>query len=271
MNEENMIQYQGFETTHSTQEAGGDNWYSALPEELREEPSLRRFKDISGLAKSYIHANKLVGDKLGMPSENANEEDWQAFYSRLGRPENPDAYQVGIEGDQGFIKAAKDWFHEAGLTQKQAEKLSKQYADYMEGYTAKAEAEVGASGEAEIEALRQEWGQNYDTNVALGQRAVRHFASEEVPLEQLEQAMGSAALLKMFHRIGAAMSEDTLVDTQGGRHLFAITTEEAKSQIQRMMGNKDTVEALMNRNHPQHHEAMQKRSELFKVAYGGEQ
>ena len=33
----------------------------SLPEELRHEPSLKNFTDSAGLAKSYVHAQRMVG------------------------------------------------------------------------------------------------------------------------------------------------------------------------------------------------------------------
>jgi hypothetical protein len=41
------------------------DWRTGLDESLRTDPSLADIKDISGLAKSYIHAQKMIGrDKL---------------------------------------------------------------------------------------------------------------------------------------------------------------------------------------------------------------
>ena len=36
------------------------NWRESLPEDLKEDPSLKSIQDVPGLAKSFIHAQKMV-------------------------------------------------------------------------------------------------------------------------------------------------------------------------------------------------------------------
>ena len=63
------------------------DWRESLPEDLKSDPSLLTVKDVPGLAKSYIHAQKMIGaDKLAIPGKNASEEEWSAVYEKLGKP-----------------------------------------------------------------------------------------------------------------------------------------------------------------------------------------
>ena len=63
------------------------DWKNALPDDVKTDPSLADIKDVGGLAKSYIHAQKMVGtDKISLPTENATPEEMSTFYDRLGRP-----------------------------------------------------------------------------------------------------------------------------------------------------------------------------------------
>jgi hypothetical protein len=51
-----------------SQEAAPVGFLDSLPEELRHEPSLKNFTDSAGLAKSYVHAQRMVGaDRLHCP------------------------------------------------------------------------------------------------------------------------------------------------------------------------------------------------------------
>ena len=53
------------------------NWKDSLPEELKAEKALESIQDIPGLAKSYIHAQKMIGsDKIPVPNKFATDEDW---------------------------------------------------------------------------------------------------------------------------------------------------------------------------------------------------
>ena len=45
------------------------DWKASLSDEIRSDKSLENIKDIEGLAKSYVHAQKLVGsDKIPVPN-----------------------------------------------------------------------------------------------------------------------------------------------------------------------------------------------------------
>ena len=58
----------------------------SLPEDLRNNPSLKNFNDVGGLAKSYVHAQRMIGaDKIALPNQNSTDEDWANVYNKLGR------------------------------------------------------------------------------------------------------------------------------------------------------------------------------------------
>ena len=57
-----------------------------LAEDIRNEPSLQNIQDVDQLAKGYVHEQRMVGaDKIPLPNKHATDEDWNQFYSRLGR------------------------------------------------------------------------------------------------------------------------------------------------------------------------------------------
>jgi len=75
-----------------------ENWKDSLPDDLKGEKALESIQDIPGLVKSYVHAQKMIGsDKIPVPNKYATDEDWQAVYSKLGRPESPDAYEFKFD------------------------------------------------------------------------------------------------------------------------------------------------------------------------------
>ena len=84
----------GTQTEQANPGAEGD-WKGALPEELRGNESLGKFKSAAELAKSYLSMEKLVGRKtVGMPDENSSEEEWGTLFDRLGRPSSADKYEI---------------------------------------------------------------------------------------------------------------------------------------------------------------------------------
>jgi len=118
-------------------------WIQGLPEELRtapegEQPSLAKFKPGEGeelipmpasVAKGYVELEKKLGqDSVVIPGENATEEERNAFYTRLGRPEKPDGYELkdpeGLPVDAEVKKSFQEIAHKAGINTQQAVMLN---------------------------------------------------------------------------------------------------------------------------------------------------
>ena len=52
------------------------DWKASLSDDLKADKSLENIKDIESLAKSYVHAQKMVGgDKIPVPNKFATEDD----------------------------------------------------------------------------------------------------------------------------------------------------------------------------------------------------
>jgi hypothetical protein len=72
-------------------QGGQTSWRDSLPQELREDPSLKAFNDPSGLAKSYIETKKMVGKKgVIVPTDKDGDDAWGSFFKQIGLPESPD-------------------------------------------------------------------------------------------------------------------------------------------------------------------------------------
>lgn len=102
------------------------SWRDSLSESIRGEASLSNFKSVEDLAKSYLHANSLIGkDKVFVPNEKSSQEDWDMFYAKAGRPESPDKYGIKIEalGEEGN-KSLAETAYKIGLAPKQLKALA---------------------------------------------------------------------------------------------------------------------------------------------------
>lgn len=111
------------------QEIDQSSWKESVSEEYRNDPSLRDFKDLNGLAKSFIESQKMIGSSIRLPKEDSTEEEINKFYSKLGRPESPEIYKYDqpqdipedLKNDYSDLKRV---CHQAGLTNKQFEELA---------------------------------------------------------------------------------------------------------------------------------------------------
>ena len=114
MSSENQVAEQEQQTVASEQptiETKEVNWKDSLPEDLKNEKALESIQDIPGLAKSFIHAQKMVGtDKISIPNKHATDDDWNDVYSKLGRPSKPEDYQIQINSNSSVDTDALNGF-----------------------------------------------------------------------------------------------------------------------------------------------------------------
>lgn len=69
----------------------------------------------------------------------------------------------------------------------------------------------------EVEALQQEWGDEFKANVAAANRVISHFDGEDKALVKFLQATGGAnnpTVIKFLHKIGAALIEDGFLTSE---------------------------------------------------------
>jgi len=133
-------------------------------------------------------------------------------------PESADAYVLPVpEGhDPAFAAQAAKWMHEAGIPVAQAQALAQQWNQYQLAQQEQAEQTRAQQGEADVAALKKEWGNQYDANVELGRRAVRSFGVDESALDRISQALGDAETMRLFQRIGSRLGEGSLVAESSG-------------------------------------------------------
>ena len=110
---------------------------SLIPEDFKEEKSLQNFQNMNDFVKSYLHSQKLVGaDKIPVPNKMATDEDWNAVYERLGRPETPDGYKYELPKEtkleESTLKAFSEEAHKLGLLPKQAQGIINYYNSMAE-------------------------------------------------------------------------------------------------------------------------------------------
>ena len=90
---------------------GDDDWREGIPEELRGDPAIQNFKDVTDLTKGFLETKKLMGQKgLSRPEDNAGAEEWDAFYKAIGRPDAPEGYGLEMPADEKVPKGGR-WLY----------------------------------------------------------------------------------------------------------------------------------------------------------------
>lgn len=259
---------------------GGDppvaSWRDSLPDDLKADPSLKDIADVGTLAKSYVHAQKAVGNNVAIPGKTATPEELSAFYQKLGRPEAPDKYDFGKDPDDLAFKANDEVksnymkkAHEAGLSNRQASQLYQWYMGNMSSAAKSHEQQLKQTYDEGVKSLKTEWGDAFDQNVDLARAAVAEFGGEELQKLLDDTGLGNdARVIKAMANVGRGMTEDRL-HTQGRNASFKHTPAEASAMIAQKQTDPEFMKAYQNNDHPGHAGAVAAMQELFAAKNSG--
>jgi len=234
------------------------SWLSSVDPEIAKDPSLMSIKDINSLAKSYVHAQKLVGkNKIVVPDEYATPEDWKNVYHKLGLPAEKDKYQVNFGEatgyDEDFKKSFIDHAYDNGVLPKQAEAMFKFWDSQINETNDTHSKEQATKSEEAVKGLQKEWGSGFQAKVETARTALRQFADEGMMKYLEETKLGNDVnLVRLFAKIGESLNEDTF-SRETVKHL-GMTKDDAQNKINEIMGN--MTHPYYNKEHPEHSKAV---------------
>tara|TARA_R110002020_G_scaffold161060_1_gene345790 strand:+ start:274 stop:1080 length:807 start_codon:yes stop_codon:yes gene_type:complete len=256
----------GEETTSNEAETNQAeaNWKEALPEDVREDPSMQAIQTVDNLAKSYVNAQKMIGaDKIIVPNKYAEENEWQDVFTKLGLPETPDKYEIAVndkEVDKEFFSNFKQAAHGAGILPNQAQKIFDWYNEASGKMVQDQTNQTQATEKEAIDSLRNEWGSAYDSKLKAAHAGVSHYGNEELTAFLEETGLGNNPnIIKTFAKIGESLSEDAFKD--GGPTNFGMTPQDAQTQINSVMADKK--HPYHDKYHPNHTNAVSEVTKLF--------
>lgn len=154
-------------------------WIATLDPELRESPSLKKFKGKDWnevgptLFKSYHNL-----ERFQIPGDDAGPEEVKKFRERLGVPDSPEKYEYkatpppNVPWDAELEQSVKKLAHSAGLTPKQHQQLVEGWAQIIGTGADRVTANTGVALREAQEKLQSKWGGAYERNVGLVQRTV---------------------------------------------------------------------------------------------------
>jgi hypothetical protein len=248
------------------------------------------FKDIDDIAKSYQNLEKMVGNSVRIPSDDASDEAKQEFYDKikdidgilvkgsenfydkLGRPEDKDGYALqeiaseevlNAPGVQSEIEAFKDIAHEIGLTQEQAEKL---VASKLTTVKESLDLQVISRKESESK-LHEIWGRDFENRMNSAKIVAKTYA-EKYPDAMNDLVNGPAgnnvAFLQMMSELGKSFKEQGHEGMQTAQ--FGMTPADAIRKISEKRSDKGFMKAYQDSMHPGHKKAVEDLSKLYSIA-----
>lgn len=260
----------------------GKSWLDGLPEELRDNPTLKRYATAEDSARALISA----AGRLGAPPEELirlpkpdDQAGMEKLWNSVGRPDKVDGYgdiklpegsPMDKEALQGFLAS----MHKAGpFTKSQAEAAAKWYGDFGAAQV-KAATDSFAAAQAEGKrALQGEWGAAYPQKVDAAASAALRFGGADLQKFVNESGMGDdPRFLKAWAAVADALGEAAAAPHERGRdggRGGALSPEEASAELAKMVGDEKINTALMDPNHAQHEHFVQRRLELIRLKNAG--
>lgn len=237
------------------------DWRASLPDDLKNEESLKVIHDIPGLAKSFIHAQKLVGaDKVARPNQHWADEDHQRFYDSIGRP-ILEKYEITPPKDSKFVdpewlKELKPIAHKAGVMPKQLEPV----LGWFEQKMSKANEDIEAAKVTEVkqglEGLKKEWGQAYDQKLSYAHSVLKEHASPELfaLLNTTPQLGDNPHVIKLLNAIGEKFYKEDNLPDGGGNPNGKLSPGEAQIKVNGIYA--DPEHPYHKSEHPNHKAAI---------------
>lgn len=186
-------------------------------------------------------ANGEEGKEDGAPSEDDPSKQTEKADDKGAKTEGaPEAYAdftmpEGVQLNEELAGELKTLAKELNLSQENAQRLAdlgaKQAAKLAE-QPAHILAEARAEWEKQTRNDKEFGGQALDANLATAKKALDAYGSPELKTLLRESALGNHPdVIRLFYRVGKAMSEDTMVRGQSG------TQPKAKSRAEVLYGD----------------------------------
>ena len=243
------------------------SFVDTLPEDIRAESSLQNFTDAGQLAKSYIHAQRMVGaDKMPVPTNNFTDDDWKETFTKLGVPASPDKYDVNYNLQEGANdQPVKDFIshaHTLGLLPKQLQGVLDYYGNLEQTSLDNAQKDQELNRVNNETSLRKEFGLAYDKKLNQANDVFKNFFAEELAEVKLQDGTSIGnhpGFIKALATMSEKFSEDTISASQesaGG----LLTPQEAQKEVSKIMG--DPKHPYWIKEHPNHDAAVKEVADL---------
>lgn len=248
-------------------------WLDGVPPEIGAWVTERGWKSPLEALSSHRGLEKLRGvperELMRLPEKWADlPETADPIYSRLGRPEKPDGYEVPdvLVGDGGYNISGdfKSWAHTAGLSTKQAKAIAEQYVGLVDRVAKSSEDKFAQQTELEANALKSEWGAEYAANVHASARARDVLELSEADINGMERVLGTRRLMHTLARVGRTMGEHQYVDGAADTEPFGVTPAAAMTRAKTLQADP----AYLNSRDPRHQQVKEEVRRLMLISFG---
>ena len=252
-------------------------WKDKVGVDLSNSPTLQKFENTpEGLKKameSHLSLEKLLGhEKVPLPKGPNDTEGWARFNKALGIPDKPEGYNLP---DPQLPEALKDLTFDKAtfsqialenkLTPAQAQGLWKKYTELTGSAYQKNLKEFQDKLDANINALRSEWGDAYASKIELGDMVIAKFADDQETADFLTVSLSKDPKgMKFLAKLGTQFAENKIGGFQYKK--FAMSPEDAAAEVSRIKS--DPKHPYLNDKAPEkeHNEAVDYVNRLIAIS-----
>jgi hypothetical protein len=199
------------------------NWRDAIKDEkLRKQAE--RYNTPEDAVKNILNLRQQLSKSITKPGKDSDEVEVASFRKQMGIPETPDGYHFPPpaseeENTEEFQASQEKWkglLHENNVPKDAAESIVKAYREDVENMAKaekKADDDYAKAGE---DALREEWGGDFDKNKQFANSAAETLFGEDFEeVRALTDKSGRFILdnpvfVKGLSQIGREMGEGNL-------------------------------------------------------------
>jgi len=187
-------------------------WYS---DDYKDVVTQRGWKEPNDVLKSYINLDSEFGKRVKIPTEESSDEERSAFYAKIGRPDNPDGYEIkdipeGVLRNEEMEAAMRQAAYDTGVPKVAFETIVKKYYDGLA-------AQVNQSRIEGENALKSEWKDKYDANLEIAKRFASEGGEEFFNFLATSGIGNNPVVIKAFFNYGTKILSDSLIKGEPGK------------------------------------------------------
>lgn len=258
------------------QKAADAPFYAAFEDaKLKDSPVVLRHAKVEDLARSLVAAES----KLGVPADMlmrvpTKPEEFADVYRKLGAPEKPEDYQIGLpekatDADKAVAQRFAQAMFEGGPFPPAFVKAA---LDWNNAETARADQELAdaqATRRTEGEVwLKKELGATYDPDLKTVGNLLTKYGAEGLQEELNLTGIGdNPKLIHLLHTFADKLgeSQELLGAGAGSGNKGAITPGQAKAARLNLESDPVKGPALRDASHSMHKSVVEERNELLKM------
>ena len=243
------------------------DWREGLPDDLKNAPSLVKFKDQASLVKSYLESEKAFSSRVAIPKDDAADTEWDAFYKKIGRPEDkryrPENLSIG-EDEEPILARYEDILHSSGLTRKQGQKVLGHMIDLSAQMENEAKTRQETARTENLKILEQTFGGEMDLKMKQIKAALGQFGNHGLAA-LVEQTNYHPGLVQFLSGVGEKLASDRLVT--GDSPSLSTSRQTALDEIKKLETDEAFQVDYRGSDFEKRQKAVSRINQLYNTAY----